>query len=47
MVKTRLCNHLINVTLAKLMRIAIERPEQSSVNFEICKENQNSTLKTV
>ena len=34
MVKTRLCNRLTDVTLAKLMRIAMEGPEQSSVNFE-------------
>ena len=32
MVKTRLCNRLTDVTLAKLMmRIALEKPEQSSV----------------
>ena len=33
MIKTRLCNHLTDVTLAKLMRIAMEGPEQSSVNI--------------
>ena len=34
MVKPRLRNRLTDVTLAKLMRIVIEGPEQSSVNFE-------------
>ena len=34
MVKTRLHNRLTDVTLAKLMKIAVEGPEQSSVNFE-------------
>ena len=34
MVKTRLRNHLTDVTLAKLMRIAIEGPDHNSVNFE-------------
>ena len=34
MIKTRLRNRLTDVTLANLMRIAIEGPEQSSVNFE-------------
>ena len=34
MIKTRLRNCLTCVTLAKLIRIAIEEPEQSSVNFE-------------
>ena len=33
-VKTRVCNCLTDVTLAKLMRIAIEGPKHSSVNFE-------------
>ena len=30
----RLRNHLTDVTLNKLMRIAIEEPEQNLVNFE-------------
>ena len=34
MIKTRLRNRLTDFTLAKQMRIAIEGPEQSSVNFE-------------
>ena len=34
MVKTRLRNRLTDVTLVNLMRIAMEGPEQSSVNFE-------------
>ena len=34
MIKTRLRSRLTDVTLAKQMRIAIEGPEQSSVNFE-------------
>ena len=34
MVKTRLYNRLTGVPLAKLMRLAIEEPEQSPVNFE-------------
>ena len=38
MVKTRLRSRLTDVTLAKLTRIAIEGPEQSSVNIEILKE---------
>ena len=34
MVETRLCNRLTGVPLTKLMRIAIEGPRQSLVNFE-------------
>ena len=34
MVKTRLCNRFIDGTLAKLMRIAMEGPEQNSISFE-------------
>ena len=34
MAKTTLRNYLTNVTLSKLVTIAIDGPEQSSVNFE-------------
>ena len=34
MIKTRLRNHLTDVTLAQLMRTAIEGPDHTLINFE-------------
>ena len=44
MVKPRLHNRLADVTLTKLMRIAIEGPEQNSVNFEDVLEKKNHRI---
>ena len=44
MVKPRLHNRLADVTLAKLMRIAIEGPEQSSVNLEEVFKEKNHRI---
>ena len=45
LIKTRLCNRIRDSTLPKLMRIAIEEPEQSEVNFseilEVFKEKNH------
>ena len=43
-IKTRLRSRLTDVTLTKLMRIAIEGPEQSSVNFEEVFKNHRIQL---
>ena len=48
MIKPRLCNHLSDCSVAQLMRISIEGPENDAVKFEeileIFKEGHNQRI---